>query len=255
MPLPIDLRLTLGPDGAGLSYRCPDGAPRVALAELLPALRELTGQLVDAAVEREAGAGRSVSCKAGCGACCRQLVPLTATEAAQLPSLIAGLDDAHRRRVLARFEDARAKLVAGGLWERLEGRDDLSRDQRHRLSTQYFLQDVACPFLEEESCSIHPQRPLVCRQYLVSSPAIHCRHPGPRTLVKVKLAADVHQAMTRIEARDPARPRFTALVRAPYLAAGDETGPTRTVPDWIERLLGEIRRSNDEQAAPGAIDS
>jgi Fe-S-cluster containining protein len=252
MPLPLDLRLTQDARGTGLSCRCTDGSSRVALADLLAALRELTEQVVEAAAEREAAAGRSISCKAGCGACCRQLVALTAAEAARLPTLIAGLDDAHRRRVLARFEDARARLTASGLWDRLDSRDALSPDQRHHLSARYFLQDIACPFLEEESCSIHPQRPLACRQYLVSSPPAHCRHPNPRTLVKVAPAADMHKAITRIEARDPSGPRLTALVTAPYLAAGDGDGPARTVPDWMQRLLGEIERINEEQARPGA---
>jgi Fe-S-cluster containining protein len=37
---------------------------------------------------------------------------------------------------------------------------------------------MPCPFLEDESCSIHPDRPLVCREYLVTSPAELCA--GPR---------------------------------------------------------------------------
>jgi hypothetical protein len=44
---------------------------------------------------------------------------------------------------------------------------------------RYFLQGVACPFLEAESCGIHPDRPLACREYLVTSRR-PLRHPGPR---------------------------------------------------------------------------
>ena len=33
---------------------------------------------------------------------------------------------------------------------------------------------VACPFLENESCGIHRERPLVCREYHVTSPPADC---------------------------------------------------------------------------------
>ena len=53
---------------------------------------------------------------------------------------------------------------------------------------------MPCPFLEDESCSIHPERPLVCREYLVTSPAELCAGPKqegvtPVAVPKVSLAA------------------------------------------------------------------
>ena len=53
---------------------------------------------------------------------------------------------------------------------------------------------VPCPFLEDESCSIHPERPLVCREYLVTSPAALCAGPTqegvtPVAVPKVSMAA------------------------------------------------------------------
>ena len=58
----------------------------------------------------------------------------------------------------------------------------------------YFALGIPCPFLEEESCSIHPDRPLVCREYLVTSPAELCAGPTqegvtPVPVPKVSLAA------------------------------------------------------------------
>lgn len=42
---------------------------------------------------------------------------------------------------------------------------------------------TSLPFLEDDACSIHPHRPSVCREYLVTSPAEHCAELG-RKLVK-----------------------------------------------------------------------
>jgi Fe-S-cluster containining protein len=249
MPQPIEVKLTQGPDGAKLSFSCPDKSSQMPLSDLLPALRSLTNGVVQAAVQRETGAGRSISCQAGCGACCRQLVPLTLTEARQMPALIAGLEPAHRARVLARFEDAREHFVASGLWDQFDGLDTRTADERMQLSMQYFHEGIACPFLEQDSCSIHPDRPLICRQYLVTSPATNCRDPKPETIVRVALAADVKKAVLRIEASDPAQPGFVPLIRAPYLEASDDESPMRTVPEWLRGLLAEIRRINEENVS------
>jgi Fe-S-cluster containining protein len=249
MPQPIDVKLTHGPDGAKLSFSCPDKTSQVPLSDLLPALRAMTNGTVQAAVQRESDAGRSISCQAGCGACCRQLVPLTLTEARQMPVLIAGLEPAHRERVMARFEDARRRFVANGLWDQFEAMDARTAEERMALSMRYFHAGVPCPFLEDDSCSIHPDRPLICRQYLVTSPAENCRNPTPETIVRVALAADVKKAVLRIEARDPAKPSFVPLIRAPYLVAGTDETAVRTVPDWMRGLLGEIRRINEENVS------
>ena len=39
---------------------------------------------------------------------------------------------------------------------------------------EYFTYQVACPFLENESCSIHESRPIACREYLVTSSPEYC---------------------------------------------------------------------------------
>jgi hypothetical protein len=46
------------------------------------------------------------------------------------------------------------------------------------LALDYLYQRVPCPFLEDESCSIHPIRPLICREYLVTSPPQFCENPS-----------------------------------------------------------------------------
>jgi Fe-S-cluster containining protein len=113
---------------------------------------------------------------------------------------------------------------------------------------EYFSKGIPCPFLEDESCSIHENRPLICRQYLVTSPASHCRKPSAETISRVPLAADVLRALIRIEAQDQDRPRFVPLVLAPFLKLGvDESG--QAVSDWVRRLLEEIKRINDEKIA------
>jgi Fe-S-cluster containining protein len=81
-------------------------------------------------------------------------------------------------------------------------RDDVAsshREERAAFSTEYFAQSIPCPFLKKESCSIHEDRPLICRQYLMTSEASHCKNPTTAPISRVALAADVMKALTRIE--------------------------------------------------------
>ena len=114
-------------------------------------------------------------------------MPVSRTEGERLLQLVEAMPGERRETLKARFAAAEAAIDAAGLKER-PGRSD------RELSTAYFALGVPCPFLEDESCSIHPERPLVCREYLVTSPAELCAGPKqegvtPVAVPKVSLAA------------------------------------------------------------------
>ena len=88
-----------------------------------------------------------------------------------------------RRRVgttsRARFADREQRLRDAGLADAfLQRVDALGADAARALAhATCFKLGLACPFLDEDACSIHPQRPFVCRQYLVTSDPALCADP------------------------------------------------------------------------------
>src|SRR6266436_3635825 len=149
------LRLTIG----DLKVVHPITVPSAAgpATEIVPALQGLVNAVVAAAES-----GKTISCRKGCGACCRQLVPISHTEGERLVALVDAMPEPRRAAVLARFVDAAAALERAGLSAVLldpakhAGKSDHDCSQSDReLSITYFAQRIACPFLEEESCSIH----------------------------------------------------------------------------------------------------
>lgn len=54
------------------------------LTQILPVLQSLDSSFINGVTTQLAESGLRVSCKAGCGACCRQMVPLTIFEAEAL---------------------------------------------------------------------------------------------------------------------------------------------------------------------------
>ena len=222
--------LVLGGEPVRFELTAPAGVATVQ--EVLPVLQGLSSFLAERAEAKARGEGSAVSCHAGCGACCRQLVPISPSEAHALAHLVEAMPEPRRSRVRQRFEGALEALDKGGVLDRLvvareEGRSELAMD--------YFRSGVACPFLEAESCSIHPDRPLSCREYLVTSPAENCRTPSAETIQLLKLDGDPSTALLKAEASIG----WLALVLALRFAElAPPEAPAQTGPE----ILGDLFR-------------
>jgi Fe-S-cluster containining protein len=188
--------------------------PTVA-KQLLPMLRSLADAIVDVAVDAASDQGESVSCRKGCGACCRQLVPISEIEAHHLAELVSALPEPRRNEIIGRFKQAREHLQRAGVLEKLLAAEPLAIEERATLGMEYFRQGIACPFLEEESCSIHTDRPIACREYLVTSPAKNCADPSPETVKCVKVSKKVSKALRSFNAANDANAgRWVPLILA-----------------------------------------
>lgn len=173
------IELVLRIDGAAVAVSSPQPRSPARLDELLPAQRAIDDAAIAHAVRKAGAAGRTVACAKGCSACCRaQPVPVTPPEAYALLRLVEALPAARRHDVEARFDARERQLDAAGLAQPfLERADELDADSARVLAHAYFRLGLACPFLDDDACSIHPQRPFVCRQYLVTSDPALCADP------------------------------------------------------------------------------
>lgn len=219
------LRLTVGDLRIVHPVTVPSGP--VEAAAIVPALQGLVNAVVAAAE-----AGKTVSCRKGCGACCRQLVPVSLSEGERLLRVVDAMPAERREALQARFAAAEAAIKGAGLDQR-QGRSD--RD----LSAAYFALGLPCPFLEDESCSIHRERPLVCREYLVSSPAELCAGPAqegvtPLPVPKVSLAARGLQ--------DEADDWFPLALLMAWRRTRPRRTTRRTGPEWVQRFLRQLGR-------------
>ena len=223
--------LVVGGERVPLELTVP--AAPVSVERLLPILRGLSSLFAERATNRLEAEGRAVSCRAGCGACCRQLVPLSPSEARALASLVDALPEPRRSLIRGRFEGALRKLEATDLRGRMGTR---TPEERTELGRAYFQQGIACPFLEDESCSIHPDRPMACREYLVTSPAENCRTPRADNIEKVTLEADPLPALVQVEAGG-----WVALILAlRYRDETAESAESREAPAILREVIGRL---------------
>ncbi len=225
----------------------PAGLMRPAM--LLPIFQSLTGALAEHAMQVAERKGRSVSCKAGCAACCRKLVPLSEMEVRRLHEVFEGLPESTRSGVLARFDVAMQSLKSTGLLDRLGVPDGLNTDEFWSIGLEYFRQWISCPFLENERCVIYEDRPIACRECLVVSPPSDCFPDSKATAVgHLVLPCSVSAALAHIhDSCEYTGARWIPLILMPdWVKAHPERKPTRTGPELLNAILAIIddRMSN-----------
>ena len=151
----------------------------IPITAIVPVTRRLGEEAGQLEVQQAIAAGQTISCRMGCAACCRMLVPLSAPEAFALREYVEQLPTDRRTRLLTRLNDTKDRLTREGLSDQLHDVAEASRpmpdDELDPINRAYYALRIPCPYLEDEMCSIYEARPAACRELLVTSPAELCQ--------------------------------------------------------------------------------
>jgi len=234
------VRMRLAGEPVELTIKTPAGP--VQVREMLRVFHSLTDVLVSAATREVQKQGKKVSCRAHCGACCRQIVPITEAETHWIRDLVERLPEPRRNQIRHRFADALERLAAAGILEELRHRGPRTDEEVLSLANRYVELEIACPFLEDESCSIHPDRPMMCREYLVTSPAENCGAPGPRQIECVPMPVRVSSVVARLgrEVQPGERPLVPLILALEWAEAHRDETARRPGPEILENLLRRL---------------
>jgi Fe-S-cluster containining protein len=171
-------------------------AGRTTLTQMLPVIQNFENAIIGRVTEEAENAGKPISCRAGCGACCRQLVPVNIFEAEALTNWIQSLPEQQQAALAQRFHSALSALRDAGVIDKILASEHVvEADPVTQLAIDYFHAAVACPFLENESCSIHPIRPLACREYLVVSSPELCKDPSINDVTGLNLPVKLSRVL------------------------------------------------------------
>jgi Fe-S-cluster containining protein len=205
----------------------------IPITAIVPVTRRLGEEAAQLEVRQTIETGRTISCRIGCAACCRMLVPLSAPEAFALREYVGQLPTDRRIHLLNRLSDTTESLKHEGLWDRLNDVAEASRsvpdEELDPINRSYYALRIPCPYLENEMCSIYEARPSACRELLVTSPAELCQDM-------------VQNPVTPL----PVSMRITSILG---LVWGTLTNsPPRLIPlpmalEWAERHEEESRRT------------
>ena len=193
----IDLKVSVG--GVPIDFSVDVPKEPTTPRRMLPVFRSVCGSIVRTAVSQASDSGREVSCKAGCAACCRHLVPVSAAESAILREIIQDMPADKREVIKQRFSEVIRRLDEAGLLERLNFDVAPTGTDYHDLAIEYLSLDIACPFLEDEACTIYSERPLVCREYMVVSEPENCLRKNGKPVEAIALPLAASKALFGLE--------------------------------------------------------
>lgn len=238
----INISLETGGEPVKLGMSVP--SEPVKFRAMLPILRKMSNSFIEMGVSQINAAGGDISCRAGCGACCRQIVPISEAEAYDLRGLVDSMPEPRRSEIIDRFRSGLAKLNSDGYFDMLSAAAKGSDADYEVAIKEYFRFQIACPFLENESCSIHDSRPVTCREYLVTSPPELCNSAEGTGVKNVRHFFQVKEALIST-ARDktPVELPFVPLIRIlEWTEANPSDDKIKMGRDWMKVFFGELSR-------------
>lgn len=221
----------------------------IPITSIVPAARRLGEEAARLEEQRAIETGQTISCRMGCAACCRMLVPLSAPEAFALHDYLSQLPADQRDRVTSRINETTARLSQEGLLDPLrevaDSPDALPDDALDPINRAYYALRIPCPFLENEICSIYEARPAACRELLVTSPAELCQDLVKNPVTPLPVSVRIGTVLGLLwAALTNSPPRLIPLPIAMEWAERHRDEATRTWrgTDLLDQLLDKLWR-------------
>lgn len=171
----------------------------ITLAHMVPVVRDVCSRVL-ARVEQDLDRkGSGVPCAVDCAVCCRFLIFLSIPEAFRLVEDVLALPVAQRDSVMVKAADL-YKRFQSQLSQPVppESQDETPEAKLFRC---YRASEPDCPFLDQETCSFYLNRPMVCREHMVSGSA-QCASTGeqpPDVVVPISMAETLAQLAMEVE--------------------------------------------------------
>lgn len=229
-----EIKFTLHGEPVEMKMTVP--ANPVKPTRMLPVFQQMTNSFVEMGEKAVEAEGKKISCQKGCGACCRQPVPLAEIEAYQIAELVENLPEPRKSEIKRRFAEGAKHFHDNQWFEKMERYAELTMGERKEIVMSYFHEQIPCPFLEDESCSIHPDRPTGCREYLVTSPAENCKAPTAETIRLIPIPLKPSETLRYVghSVRMMKGINFVPLMRAlEWAEIYPENMPEKPGPEWM----------------------
>jgi Fe-S-cluster containining protein len=228
----------------------------VPITSIIPLTRRLGEEMLKLEEHQSREAGQTISCRMGCAACCRMLVPLSPPEAFALSAYVEQLPQDRQAALMQRMAASKAALASQGLLDRLSAVADATTpipdEDLEPLNRAYYALRHPCPFLENEICSIYEARPAACRELLVTSPAELCDNLVENPVQPVPVSVRIGTVLGLLWASlTNSSARLIPLPLALDWAAQHQGDTTRTWagPHLIDQMLDKMWRLLSQEFA------
>jgi len=223
------------------------------LSDIIPLARMLSTKLTDTVLDRLHRNGEFSPCCKGCSACCNYLIPLSVPEAFRLREEVLAMPAEQGRALLQSCLDTAKRILDKKPKEfdinELAGAE--SQIQISQLGKWYAGLKLACPFLSDSLCTSYENRPVACREYIVTGSPLLCEVELTDESQIVQMPVSVLDCLGQLTA-DLEQSNIEAVMlplALPWaqenLERGERTWPAVTM---VERFVEILQALNIEQS-------
>jgi Fe-S-cluster containining protein len=199
---------------------------------MVPFAHFIADQIVKTAIDHSSV---PVTCGKGCGVCCNQLVPLSIPELFFIVEQLRVMPPEQRFPLLSRFDSIEKHLMASDFLQSLRTIDQTRNDRS--IAERYFRMNLQCPFLEQQACSIHPWRPVVCREFNALSDPELCADPFNNKISSISYIQRPSSILAKLYGRiTNTSPILTPM---PLLFESFEQHQTHSTRTWQSTFLAQ----------------
>jgi len=177
--------------GKAVCFRIGVADKQARLPDIVPLARTISTKLALAVLDSLRKNGQSVPCRKGCSACCNYLIPLSVPEVFRLREELLETPADYSRQILQsclgraeRLLDNKPPIFS------LKNSSKSARAQISRIGKWYGGLKLTCPFLSDGLCTLYEQRPIACREHIVTNSAVLCQngHRGEPNVVPIPVS-------------------------------------------------------------------
>ena len=150
--------------------------------------RERFKDIEEVAIKNIAAAGEAITCQKGCSFCCLMYVEATIQECEAIVYYLYH-NESSLSTFLQKYPRWREEIKRNGdlfkrcgrFWNKELTADNIKETMQalHEEETHYLMQNIPCPFLHNQICSIYAVRPYMCAAHHVTSPPDWCNPLNP----------------------------------------------------------------------------
>lgn len=166
----IDFELILYGHRVSFQLNVPDA--EFSFSDIVPIANTISDRITEVVIDKLRDDGVQLSCQRGCSACCSYLVPLSVPEVFHLEKMILARGKFKSRKLMRSCLLAARSILKQKPPNMFTGETKNCSVQSNidisAVANWYSNLKVKCPFLLNNICNAYDQRPLVCREHLVT---------------------------------------------------------------------------------------
>jgi len=167
------------------------------LSDIVPLARDVCDIIVQKKQKQLQQQNVTVACRNRCSACCSYFVPVSVPEAFRIVEELNEMPEEKAKNILRLSLKAAEKMLAD-IPDNLILSDSAAVNSLEQFSRWYHKLNIICPFLSDHSCTEYGNRPLACREHLVTGSSEYCKNPGSDSTSPVEMPVSIFQAVSRL---------------------------------------------------------